>query len=160
VERESPEYIEPDRRALVAGALAGIGAVALAGCTDPPEPEMGTTSASLTGTSFRWFDIIALLRSSAGTQPGEVAVLEGYAAAGDGGGGLFWWDSTATSPDDSGTVIGASPTGRWKRIHGGTLNVRWFGATPASANPEVGIKRALAVAAASGNGPGYIPAGV
>jgi hypothetical protein len=63
----------------------------------------------------------------------SVVEVLGYHRRGDGGGGLFYYDDTSTEPDDLGTVIAPTgtpppPRGRWKRMHSGALNVRFFGA--------------------------------
>jgi hypothetical protein len=57
--------------------------------------------------------------------------LIGYDARGDGGGGNFYWDASSTETDDKGTIITPStnpPMGRWKRLVGGPISVKWFGA--------------------------------
>jgi hypothetical protein len=76
----------------------------------------------------------------------------------DGGGGLFFWDSTdTTTADNDGTVLVSTytpaPSGRWKRIYDGALNVRWFGALPRPdgttiSDDKAGIQQALTVASA------------
>lgn len=65
----------------------------------------------------------------------NVITVRYRSSVGDGGGGLFFWDSTdTTTADNDGTVLISTytpaPSGRWKRIYDGQLNVRWFGALP------------------------------
>lgn len=79
--------------------------------------------------------VSALRTMTGGASPG-MAILAGYATAGDGGGGLFYW-STSPAADDGGTVInsGGGTSAGWRRIYTGALKPRWFGilndATPA-----------------------------
>ena len=43
--------------------------------------------------------------------------------------GFFYWDANDnSSTDNSGTIIVSSNGRRWKRMHNGTINARWFGA--------------------------------
>jgi parallel beta-helix repeat protein len=166
------------RRDLVSAllGLVGVGAAAsaLQACgttrgddSGPEGPVARASQASATGTSFVWFDTIygttPNLKNSNGTTAYQVAICDGYAGAGDGGGGIFWWDTSSTTGDDGGTVIVPnSPTGRWKRIYSGALDIRWFGATPG--NPALdnstAINAAINAAIATG-GPGavFVPAG-
>lgn len=59
-----------------------------------------------------------------------MALVQGYYAAGDGGGGLYWHDSgDTTTSDNSGTVIVATDTARWKLLtYGKPISVLQFGA--------------------------------
>jgi hypothetical protein len=61
-------------------------------------------------TQFRWDVAIAKLQAETGMVNGEVAVVHGYLAAGDGGGGTFFYDNAAV-PDSSkvSTATNASP---------------------------------------------------
>lgn len=57
------------------------------------------------------------------------ALVLGYYAKGDGGGGVYWYDSSdTTSVDNSGTIIVAIDSGRWKLQVTGFLSVKQFGA--------------------------------
>lgn len=78
-------------------------------------------------------DTIADLRAidpTAVANDKKTILVRGYATAGDTGGGEFYWNSTSTTTDNGGTVIQATAivTGRWERVHTGSLNVKWFGA--------------------------------
>jgi hypothetical protein len=78
-------------------------------------------------------------------------------AATDGSGGMHVWVPGDTTPDDGGTILASSfpsaPSGRWRRIYSGPLDVRWFGcvegtgddATKAAAN-VVAINAAIVAA--------------
>jgi len=71
--------------------------------------------------------------------PGELRTLSpgadrtvcnalGFWAEGDGGGGTFVYDASSVAPDNGGTVITASGSGRWIRFYEGPLDIKWFGA--------------------------------
>jgi hypothetical protein len=89
--------------------------------------------------SERCLPSIAELRARAAGFVPCVTVL-GYYVPADGGGGDFCWDPTANvdlaqfpTGEDGGTVIKPnalppSVAGRWRRVQGPPLNVRWFGA--------------------------------
>jgi hypothetical protein len=144
------------------GAVGGaFGLAALSGCANQvggPEEATGTTSEALNGTTnINWVDTVASLRALAGGA-NWVAILERYAAVGDGGGGLFVWSTTAAA-DDGGTILnsgglGSSSAG-WRRIYSGPLSVRWFGAVGnGTADDTAAFKNAVAAAA---NGTLFIP---
>src|SRR3569832_38996 len=89
-------------------------------------------------------------------------------SATDGAGGAFFWDSTdTTSSDNDGTVLISTytppPSGRWKRIYDGSLNVRWFGALPrpdgSISDDRSAIQQALNVASSMGQEL-YFPPGI
>lgn len=66
-------------------------------------------------------------------EPGErgaVYTAHGYASPGDGGGGQWVWDESSTANDNGGTLLKVAgvTTGRWKRVHDGVINLKWFGA--------------------------------
>jgi hypothetical protein len=44
-------------------------------------------------TQFRWVRTIDDLKAETGMVNGEIAIVQGYYAAGDGGGGIFYFDS-------------------------------------------------------------------
>jgi len=50
----------------------------------------------------------------------------------DGAGGVFVWSAADTRADDGGTIlaVAGTPMGRWNRVIGAHMNVRWFGAVP------------------------------
>ena len=57
-------------------------------------------------------------------------ILSGRTSANDGGGGEFiWYPGDSTTPDDAITIQCTSgPSGRYKRMYSGYVNVDWFGA--------------------------------
>jgi hypothetical protein len=65
---------------------------------------------------------------------GDVVLVAGYAAAGDGGGLVARWDGAATADPNGGTVIASDrrSRGRWLLVHDGTLDFRQFGVLDAS----------------------------
>ncbi len=65
---------------------------------------------------------------------GDVVLVAGYAAAGDGGGMVVRWDRSSTAAANGGTVIASARTsrGRWLQLHDGTLDFRRFGIFDAS----------------------------
>ncbi|TMV45925.1 hypothetical protein FE783_27685 [Paenibacillus mesophilus] len=75
--------------------------------------------------------------------------------------GFFAYDaSDNVSPDNTGTVVVATPGGaRFKRIHDGTLNVKWFGAAGDATDDTIAIQNALDAAALAGGGIVHIPPG-
>ena len=61
---------------------------------------------------------IAALRAVSIATNGQLAIVLGYYAKGDGGGGEFYWDNTSVETDNGGTVIkptDISGAGRWLR---------------------------------------------
>lgn len=136
----------------MAALLGGIGLTALSACVGGEsggegEPLGSAAEALAFGADIRWVDTVLGPGFPTSRNLGELAILtsaqlgatvviaEGCVAPGDGGGGIFYWSSTP-GVDDGGTFIvpaagggqvGATGPG-WKRIHDGTLNVRWFGA--------------------------------
>ncbi|WP_158798748.1 glycosyl hydrolase family 28-related protein [Pedobacter sp. L105] len=74
--------------------------------------------------------IINDLKSTTGTTENNFMTVLGYYTTGDGGGGNFYWDDASTEADNNGTIFQVSnvSVGRWKRIHSGEINVKWFGA--------------------------------
>lgn len=79
--------------------------------------------------------------------------LLGYYAPGDGGGGEFFWDASSTEPDNRGTIIipDSNPTtGRWKRVLGGPLSVKWFGAKGNDIDDTDAIEAAMAATPSAG----------
>jgi len=73
-------------------------------------------------------ETINALRNNSGTQPNDVCCVLGYSSPGDGGGGTFYWDASSSQSDNDGTIISpGGPTGRWKRLYDGEINVKWFG---------------------------------
>jgi hypothetical protein len=99
--------------------------------------------------------------AAGGSSSGAIAVVAGRSVVGDGGGGTFYWVAGMTSPapDDSMIVQCGSSDGRWFRLHSGPLDIRWFGASTASADNQAAIQAAIDYAFSVG-GTVYIPAGV
>lgn len=95
---------------------------------------------------------------------GGYVFVRGFYSAGDGGGGMFRWDSTDTSSaNNNGTIVtptdsGLAATGRWKRVHEGEVNARWFGVNPSQTDNTAALQAAVTYVS-SGSGMLYIPAG-
>lgn len=113
----------------------------------------GSTGQDFTGGTYTqvYAETLAELR----TLDGNIAILGGYYAAGDGGGGTFVWSDT-TAVDDGGVVVNAtagSTAAGWRRlVDGDTLSVLWFGAQAnetADATREARNTAAIARAIAS-----------
>ena len=73
---------------------------------------------------MRWFDTMADMVATPGSTNRQVGLLLSYRTIGDGGEGIFYWDQTATDVANSGTIVGAFATGRWKRIYDRNVTVR------------------------------------
>ncbi len=85
---------------------------------------------SIVRPRYRSAALMENLRATRGAE-GDVAVLHGYHAPGDGGGGSYWWDPDSTSDHNGGDVVSAgAPRGRWIAVpNSAPLSVRDFGAT-------------------------------
>ena len=164
METERHEQLARDRRSFALTLLGGLGFLGLTeACTTDAIGGTAETIdkavSALNGTTnIQWVDTMPSLKGLTGAA-NWVAILLGYASAGDGGGGLFTWDTSASTGDDQGTIIvpTGSTTGRWKRIYAGPLDIRWFGARTGTGNDtanKAAIQAALDVGAAV-----YIPAG-
>jgi len=78
------------------------------------------------------------LRAQTLIADGNIAVVAGYYALGDGGGGTHRYSSSSTTPVNDGSVVcpdtgyseaaGYAATGRWILAHEGFVNIRQFGA--------------------------------
>jgi hypothetical protein len=147
------DALDVGRRDVASLISVALGALALAGCTEPaiaaPLPT-GIAKSDLTGSSFLWADTIADLRTIIGSDISStskpVAVLGGYWTVGDGGGGVFYWDPISSTGDNRGTIIvpTGSSTGRWVRLYSGAISVKWFGAKgDGAANDTASIQAAI-----------------
>lgn len=139
--------------------LGAVGLSVLGGCDrNATAGESEHVAQALSGKSpVKWVDTVLgapppsartgdLASSTASAIGAEVVIARGCVSVGDGGGGIFYWDPKSTAADDGGLVIQPSgvTTGRWKRIVGGPLNVRWFGALgDGRTDDTVAIQRAL-----------------
>lgn len=75
------------------------------------------------------YSSIAALKGATAPADGTKVVVGGHTANGDGGGGVFYYDEASSADDDGGTIIAPTEgSGRWKRVHSGAVDVRWFGA--------------------------------
>jgi hypothetical protein len=110
----------------------------------------------------------AILKALNPATADNVITVRYRASVDDHGGGLFFWDSSdTTSTDNDGTILVSTytpaPSGRWKRIYDGTLNVRWFGALPrvgsTISDDRAAIQKALDLASATGQEV-YFPPGI
>lgn len=104
------------------------------------------------GASFN-VATIAALKAVTGQQNGDVAVVEGYYAAGDRGGGSFFYASASSGADNGGTIIspnGSPPTGRWISLSTGDYTFRQFGAKgDGVTNDTTAVTRCIAASAAA-----------
>lgn len=78
-----------------------------------------------------------------------IVAAQGYSSAGDGGGGTFWWDDGSSAATVQGLVVqcSAGPSGRYVRMHSGTISPKWCGAVAGGAMDN---KAAMLVALNSG----------
>lgn len=139
--------------------------------------------AGAAGTTVMWVDTIvaasgAFLRNTAtgsdvgsgtGNSSTPVAIVGGYGVPGDGGGGVFYWSASSIT-DDGGTKIVPAPTDGgaagvgasgpgWVRIHSGSLNVQWFGATGNGQTDDTNAIQAAIAAVPPSGGEVHLPAG-
>lgn len=107
----------PDPLALV----AFLGLVPLIGASTA-SPAFAASPASVPN--------LARLRALAPPTTPDVVAVAGHTVAGDGGGGSFRFDLLSRALDNDGTVVApaAGGAGRWLRIYGKDLSVKWFGA--------------------------------
>lgn len=135
---DSPDTVTEDpappttgRRSLlrIGGAsLVGAAAVLGAGSVARADAAMGGGPGS-TARNARGVDTVAALRALNPSR-GDLVVVAGYTAAGDGGALLVRWDPDSTADANGGTVIDSTrrSTGRWLLVHDGTVDFRQFGA--------------------------------
>ncbi len=121
-----------------------------------PEDRTGTGTP---GGDALAFDTASALGGFLGTLGGQVATTTGCLSRGDGGGGQWYWDIGSASTANTGTIVGASPAGRWKRIYNGPVFARWFGATGNGTTDDTAALQAFLNAIPSG-GSGAIDPGV
>jgi hypothetical protein len=69
-------------------------------------------------------------------------------------------DSDTTSADNGGTILVDTSSRRWKRVFGGPVNVKWFGAVGDGVTNDVAeINSAITEVNSTGGGEVYLPAG-
>ena len=124
---------------------------------------------SYTGEIYETYTDLKAVDTS-GLSDKAPAIVQFRSTKGDGGGGVFYWDSTDHSATGTGLVasdteggVYVAPTtdttgasGAWVRAYSGTVNGRWFGASPllgATANTTA-IQAALSFSSSV-----YIPSG-
>lgn len=91
---------------------------------------MDVTQGSTLSPQTEVVDNVTLLRAQTwpGGRPKIVSLVYNWTLGDEGG--LFYWDNTSVETDNGATVVkeAGTTTGRWKRILGGYLNPKWFGA--------------------------------
>ena len=104
------------------------------------------------------------LRAIVPSDNGHWAFVAGRVSANDGGAGDFFWDSTNTTDDDGGSILGSAVSGRWVRMRDDARDYRsgWFAslqeavaATPAGSRlwvtknytsvPQITISKAIEI---------------
>jgi parallel beta-helix repeat protein len=103
------------RRLGPAAALAAVATLSLIGAEAASPASVAT---------------LARLRALVPPPTPDVVAVAGHTAPGDGGGGSFRFDRLSRAIDNDGTIVApAAPgPGRWLRIYGRDLSVKWFGA--------------------------------
>ena len=157
---------DPGRRAL-GRWLAALGGAAVAGVVVDPNDAVAQ-SVGTAGATARVAPSIAMLRAM--TTPrgdGDVVVVLGSAAPGDGGEGLFVWsrgDGAHPPRDDGGIVVvpRGEAAGAWRRAQRGAVNVRWFASLATTGDWTLALRAAVraAVRAALQRGPDGPPRAV
>lgn len=118
------------------------------------------------GIIFATYDDVRAPNAISSTPP-NVITIQCREDVDDGGGGMFAYDSADTTSDDNdGTIVVSDEGHRFKRIHAGELNVKWFGAkgdgsTDDTAAVQTTLDAAEALAATLDCAVGvYLPSGV
>jgi hypothetical protein len=113
------------------------------------EIRLGALGVTFQPPAERCVNCIAALKAlGAGVVP--CLTVLGYHAPGDGGGGNFYWDASATEIDNGGTIFAPAsnpPMGRWKRMMGTLLSVKWFGAQGDAVDDTTAIRTAVGAGA-------------
>ena len=94
--------------------------------------------------------VVSLAALKALTTRPLTVIMQYRTTLNDQGGGIFRWESgSSTTPDDVFVIQPTSgPSGRYKRIYNGEINVRWFGAIGNGSNDDtVGLQTAVNYAA-------------
>ncbi len=139
--------------------ITGTGKVVLD--TNPTIAGATLTGVTLTGVTNIGLSVASLAALKALTTRPSFVFMQGRTSQGDGGEGIFQWFSGSSTTANDATVIqctsGAS--GRYKRLIGDHINVKWFGAVGdgTTAN-DTAFNAWLAVVIPS-KIPGYIPQG-
>jgi hypothetical protein len=95
-------------------------------------------------TAFTFNSIADLVAGSPGS--GDTANVLGFYAPGDEGGGAFFWDAASTATAIPGLIVadGGGGTGRWIRLHGGTIGDKMCGAKVDGATHDDAAIKAMA----------------
>jgi hypothetical protein len=125
----------PSRRGLLRGGGATLLAAVAVGAVASQASAAGGVETGSGGSSKKTareagaVATVAELQALTSPRAGDVVVVAGYAAAGDGGGMVVRWDAAATTDANGGTVIAATGRvrGRWLQVHDGTVDFRTFG---------------------------------
>ena len=163
---DAPTEVDPSRRALAAGLLSALGALALApgASAAAPAPSQGL-SVALAGAGIPWVDSMTALRASTYAPRTPLILLQGFAAPADGGGGIFCWDATALAADNNGTIVRPNTVapglpGRWRRMYSGAINAKWFGAGLGAADDQPVLQALIHFVGSLTGGTIYLPAGL
>lgn len=155
--------LEIDGATIVSSTFTG-GTISGSSVTDLPAPvesDDAATKGYVDGIVVLNVATIADLRAVdiSGFVSGRSVFVRGYYASGDGGGGNFYYSSSSVLTDDGGAVIRpAFGSGRWLRIHDGTVSVRWFGAKGDYVNDDT-TSISNAFSASLNKGSVYFPSG-
>ena len=105
----------------------------------------GSGSGTTVVTSITTYDSVRDAASFGPGEPPAVILVQCREDVDDGGGGTFAYDaSDTTTADNDGTVLVTSDGFRYKRIHNGRINVRWFGAKGRPTNDKAAFRAAAA----------------
>lgn len=113
-----------------------FGRILLAAVMLPPlvafaqdKPDAQTEVATAQSTRLHTLTRVPDLESLPGTA-GDVVMVLGYDAAGDGGGGIFFWLDDPDEQPDGGRGVRSWEKGVWKRMADEPAQAAWFGVLP------------------------------
>jgi hypothetical protein len=156
---------DEDGNLVVTEAASASAAAALASKNAAAASEVASASSAAAAASYQpkiEVATVAALKAlaTASFSNGDVAKARGYGATNDGGDGDYVWTPTSAAADNAGTVIAPNAgTGRWLRLCGLAVSVRWFGARGDGVTDDsAAIAAALVVAQAVG-GSVHVPSG-